>query len=66
MLAPYESFIRQRLPAVGYCARSIFEELLARGYQGSYDTVKLFVRTLRREAHAAATVRFETPPGQQS
>jgi transposase len=32
MLAPYESFIRQRLTAVGYCARSIFEELLAQGY----------------------------------
>ena len=65
MLAPYEGFIRQRLAAVGYCARSIYEELVEQGYPGSYDTVKLFVKPLRREAQTAATVRFETPPGKQ-
>jgi len=65
MLIPYKGFIRQRLPAVGYCARSVYEELVEQGYPGSYDAVKLFVRPLRREAQTAATVRFETPPGQQ-
>jgi transposase len=66
MLSPYKDFIRQRLAAVGYCARSIYEELVDQGYPGSYDTVKLFVRPLRREAQAVATVRFETPPGKQA
>ena len=38
------------------------------GYRGSYETVKRFVRPLRDAEQAAerATVRFETPPGQQS
>jgi hypothetical protein len=37
-------------------------------YQGSYETVKRFVRPLRAAEQAAerAAVRFETPPGQQS
>lgn len=64
-LTPYESFIRERLAAVGYCARSIFEELQGRGYMGSYDAVKRFVSPLRAEAFPEATVRFETPPGRQ-
>lgn len=49
-LTPFESFIRERLAAVGYCARSIFEELQGRGYMGSYDAVKRFVSPLRAEA----------------
>jgi len=65
ILSPYEDFIRQRLPAVGYCARGIYEELLPKGYAGGYDTVKVFVRPLRKEAQTEATVRFETPPGKQ-
>src|SRR5207247_978169 len=37
-------------------------------YRGSYETVKRFVRPLRaaEQATERATVRFETPPGQQS
>lgn len=65
ILSPYESYIRQRLAAVGYCARSIYEELVEKGYRGSYDTVKVFVRPLRKKWKAQATVRFETPPGKQ-
>ena len=47
----------------------MFQELRqARGYRGSYETVKRFVRRLRAVEQAAerATVRFETPPGEQS
>jgi transposase len=65
-LAPYLDFIRGRLEAVGYCARSIFEELQGRGYEGSYDAVKRIVSPLRKEAFPEATVRFETPPGRQA
>jgi transposase len=64
-LAPFLDFIRERLAAVGYCARSIFEELQDRGYDGSYDAVKRLVSPLRKEAFPDATVRFETPPGRQ-
>jgi len=65
ILSAYEGYIRQRLPAVGYFAQSIYEELVERGYKGGYDTVKRFVRPLRKRAEMEATVRFETPPGKQ-
>ena len=65
VLSPYEDYIRRRVPAVGYNAQALFEELQEQGYAGSYETVKLFVRPLREKAHIQATVRFETPPGTQ-
>lgn len=65
LLSTYHEYIRQRLPAVGYCAQSIYEEIQQRGYKGGYDTVKLYVRPLRKHAHTKATVRFETPPAKQ-
>ena len=48
--------------------RALAANLQARGYRGSYETVKRFVRPLRavEEAAERATVRFETPPGRQS
>ena len=65
LLSPYQEQIRHRLPAVGWCAQSIFEEIGSMGYAGSYDTVRRFVQPLREEAHREATVRFETAPGRQ-
>jgi len=65
LLAPHREWVRQRLPAVGWCAQSVFEELRVAGYTGSYDTVRRFVQPLREEAQREATVRFETPPGKQ-
>jgi transposase len=65
LLTPYEEHIRQRLPAVGWCAQSIFEEIGPMGYTGGYATVRRFVQPLREEATREATVRFETPPGRQ-
>jgi transposase len=69
LLAAHADFLRTRAPAVSYSARILYQELRrTRGYAGSYDTVKLFVRPLRpAEIGAArATARFETPPGLQS
>ena len=65
VLSPYRDYVLRRLAAVGYCAQSIFEEIQARGYPGSYDMVKRFISPLRAEASIEATVRFETPPGRQ-
>jgi hypothetical protein len=65
LLRPYREYVLQRLAAMDYCAQAIYEELQVRGYQGSYDIVKRFVSPLRQEAEIEATVRFETPPGQQ-
>ena len=68
-LAEHAAFLNARAPAVNYSARILFQELRRdRGYTGSYETVKRFVRPLRRlQAKSQLTQRrFETPPGQQS
>lgn len=68
LLAPYAEYLQARAPDVGYSAQILFQELRQRGYRGSYDTVKLFVRPLRADQHGGerTLVRFETPPGVQS
>lgn len=65
VLAPYAASLRERAPQVGYSAQILFQELRPRGYPGSYETVKLFVRPLRAARLSAerTLVRFETPPG---
>lgn len=68
VLAPYAESLGERAPQVGYSAQILFQELRQRGYTGSYETVKLFVRPLRAARLRAerTLVRFETPPGLQS
>lgn len=68
LLAEHAEFLRERASKVGYSAQVLWQELRQRGFAGSYQTVKRFVRPLRAvEALAErATVRFETPPGHQS
>jgi transposase len=69
LLTAHTTYLQSRAPQVQYSARILFQELRqSRGYRGSYETVKRFVRPLRDVEAAAerATVRFETPPGQQS
>lgn len=69
LLAAHEEYLRSRASDVDYSARILYQELVAqRGYRGSYDTVKLFVKPLRavRQQADRALIRFETPPGQQS
>jgi transposase len=69
LLAEHADYLRRRAPEVEYSARILYQELRTeRGYRGSYDTVKLFVRPLRavRRQAERALVRFETPPGHQS
>ncbi len=69
LLTEHTTCLQGRAPQVQYSARILFQELRQRrGYPDSYETVKRFVRPLRDVEQAAerATVRFETPPGQQS
>ena len=67
-LATHASYLRRRAADVGYSAQVLFQELRGRQYEGSYETVKRFVRPLREmQLYAAVTrTRFETPPGLQS
>lgn len=68
LLSGHAEFLRERAPVVRYSAQVLFQELKERGYAGGYDTVKRFVQPLRTAEALAerASVRFETPPGQQS
>lgn len=69
ILREHEEYLLKRAPMVGYSARILYQELVAnRGYRGSYDTVKLFIRPLRQllEQAERTQVRFETPAGLQS
>ncbi|MBA2593527.1 MAG: hypothetical protein M3495_14930 [Pseudomonadota bacterium] len=50
LLRAHEGYLRQRAEEVGYSGQILFQELRARGYRGSYETVKLFVRPLRTRA----------------
>ena len=63
LLAPHATYLRQRAAEVGYSARVLFQELRRRRYEGSYETVKRFVRPLRETSLQAAVTRtrFETP-----
>ena len=64
LLAPHATHLRQRAAEVGYSAQVLFQELRRQQYQGSYETVKWFVRPLRETPLQAAVTRtrFETPP----
>jgi transposase len=66
LLSSHAGWLRERVAQVNYSARILYQELRLRGYAGSYDTVKLFVRPLREAAGADALTltRFETEPGE--
>ena len=67
VLDPWKEWVTKRAPEVNDNARVLFRELREQGYQGSYDTVKVFTRTLRiPSAPWDMTVRFETGPGEQA
>ena len=64
-LAGHEEWLLHRVVEVKYNASILFRELKLRGYLGSYETVKSFVRPLR-QFKTKACVRYETEPGEQS
>ena len=68
LLIEHAEFLRERAPQVRYSAQVLYQELKGRCFEGSYQTVKRFVQPLRTAEALAerASVRFETPPGQQS
>ncbi|MGI8427712.1 MAG: hypothetical protein ACR2M4_14245 [Actinomycetota bacterium] len=53
LLRAHEEYLRERAKEVGYSAQFLYQELRARGYRGSYETVKLFARPLRTRASSA-------------
>lgn len=68
-LDEYMAWLNERAPQVNFSARILHQGLrLQRGFEGSYEVVKVAVRPLRALAAAAALTqsRFETEPGEQA
>jgi transposase len=66
-LAEFDEVIRRRFAEVGYSAMVLYRELQDAGYEGSYTSVRRYVKPLRELAQPeAATTRFETAPGEQA
>ena len=66
VLDPYCQAIRDFLDEDNYQATWIFERLKRMGYTGSYETMKVFVRSIKEHKCRIAYTRFETEPGLQA
>jgi transposase len=64
----FEEYLARRYAEHGLSAVRLLEEIKPQGFAGSIHMVRRFIQTLRpmRQAAATATLRFETPPGQQA
>lgn len=65
LLDPYREYIRGRLKEFPLSAVRLYEEIKENGYNGSYSTVKEFVRNVKKGMAVQAVYRFETKPGRQ-
>jgi len=66
ILAPYLQNINDYLEENNYQATWIYDRLRALDYQGSYETVKNYVRGVKEQKIRLAYTRFETEPGLQA
>jgi transposase len=65
-LEPHRAFLEERLGAGVTNTSVLLRELRARGYAGGVTILKEYVQPHRRPRQPVATVRFETPPGEQA
>lgn len=65
-LEPYYGMIDDWLSREDYQAARVHEMVGRQGYQGSYETVKRYVREVKQKRDRIAYLRFETLPGQQA
>ncbi|APX18080.1 integrase (plasmid) [Phaeobacter inhibens] len=67
LLDPYRDYLEERVRTFpGLSARRLLREIKSMGYEGSYSTLKPFLRELRPPRRAPFVQRFETPPGRQA
>jgi len=66
ILEPFYPVIRDFLNEDDYRATWIFDRVKRMGYTGSYDTLKVFVRSIKEQKCRIAYTRFETEPGLQA
>lgn len=67
LLDPYRDYLEERVRTYpDLSGRRLLREIAAMGYEGSYSTLKPFLRELRPHRRAPFAQRFETPPGKQA
>ena len=67
-IEPFADYLRERYLTTGLSGIRLHEELRRMGYAGAVDSVQRYLKSLDAPRHALqkATVRFETPPGEQA
>jgi transposase len=67
-LEPYQEYLERRFQECPLSAVRLLEEIRPMGYTGGIDLIRRLLARFRaqRKAAAKATVRFETPPGEQA
>jgi transposase len=67
-LDEFKPYLKARYEEFGLSAVRLKEEIRPMGYSGSIDLVQRYLKTLKplKVAVEKATVRFETPPGEQA
>lgn len=66
LLDPYVPYLERRLAEGVFNAQKLYQEVRRQGYGGKDRQVRAFVQPYRQARQRQATVRFETPPGQQA
>lgn len=66
ILDPFKPLIRSLLEQDDYRATWILERVQSAGYSGGYDTLKNYVRKVKKRLTRLAYIRFETSPGLQA
>lgn len=66
-LDDFKQYLRERFLQTGLSGTRLCGELRQMGFTGSVSAVRRFLQTIEKaEVSSQATVRFETPPGEQS
>ena len=66
-LADFKEYLTRRYSETGLSGVRLCEEITGMGFTGSVSAVRRFLQTIdRAEISPQATVRFETPPGEQA
>jgi transposase len=66
-LVDFKEYLRTRYLETGLSGVRLCEEITAMGFEGSVSAVRRFLQTIEKGGISPkATVRFETPPGEQA
>lgn len=65
-LDDYKDLIIEKIDKLQVTAKAIYEFIKTKGYTGSYETVKIFVRRHRKKAYKETFIRVLRTPGLQA